>query len=281
MMIVIGLSSCLGDTNNTLTQDFTNYCVTYVQDAAGQSVMTAGTGYKVVTNVDKGTMNVEITNLRLPNNTNVNITLADQKYGFNTQGATTLSVPSYVSVANGTSHTVTSFKMEMYSRYLAGQSYPILVMSYTVDALYDVRVIYNPSYYWGTTTVTDENGNVYENKEVTSFYGVQFNTETHKALFGCIGAKFAESMPAMNMTFSNLEYDVNTYNYLVTGTDITPLIGDTPYPSFKITDFRLDGVWGGNQYLSFKCTIDTEKLKGTYTVRATLSIIPPQATANE
>lgn len=275
VLLMAGLSSCFGDTNNTITQEFTNYCITHVQDSNGGTITTSGTSYKLVTNVDKGTMTMEINNLRLPNNTNINLVIQDQSYGFSTTGATTLNVPSYTSIANGTTHTVTNFKMEYYNRYLNNQSYPILVLSYTVDLQYDVRVIYNPSYYWGTTTVTDENGNTFSNSEVTSFYGIQFNTETHKAIFGAFGAKFAEGMAAVNMQFNDLTYDTNTYNYVVTGNDITPLIGDTPYPSFKISDFRLEGIWGGNQYLSFKCTIDSEKVKGVYNVRATLYIIPP------
>lgn len=277
-IITVGLTSCLGDTKNTMTQDLSAYCLSYVTDNAGQEILSQGAGYRLITDINSGTMTVEITNLRLPNGIYINLTLPDQRYGVGDKGSTVINIPSYVSVANGISHTVNNFKMAYYSRYLGTQSYPMVVMSYNVDSMYDVRVVYQPGFYWGTTVVTDAaTGTQFVNNKQTSYYGVMFDTETKKASIGCMAAQFAEGMPSLSMTFSGLDYSVNTYSYTVTGTDITPTISGTPYPSYKITDLRMTGVWGGNQEIEFTCTIDTEKVKGTYKVYATLGIIPEES----
>ena len=86
--------------------------------------------------------------------------------------------------------------------------------------------------------------------------------------------QFADKMPALTMTFKNLPYILTQTHYTVSASELTPYIGETPYPDYKITNFSMTGNWDGSQTISFKCTIDTEKVKGSYDVRATLSILP-------
>lgn len=271
----MGLTSCLGDTSNTITQDFSAYCLSYVSDInTGTDIVTSGTSYRLLNDMDKGTITIEIGNLKLPNGTYVSLTVADQRYRYSESGAMTLSLPSYTSVVGGMSHTITDLKFEYYSRYLGQQSFPMILLSYTLDNQYTARVIYSPAYYWGTTNVVDQDGKVYVNSAQTSFYGVQFDTDKRTATVGAFSAKFAENMPALNMTFKDLPYVINQSGYSVTKEELTPYIGETPYPSYKITDFTMSGMWGGTQYISFTCTIDTEKVKGEYRVSAQLTIMP-------
>lgn len=279
-IVVIGLTSCLGNTSNTITQEFTPYCISYVTDVnTGVSTVNTGTIYKVNNNMDEGTLTLEIGNLKLPNGTYVSLNIADQRYTFNESGAMVVRIPSYTSVVAGMSHTITNLNFEYYNRYMGQQSFPMVVLNYVIDDMYAARVIYSPAYYWGTTTVTDQNGNVFTNTAQTSFYGVQFFPDKNTAAFGAFSAKFAENMPALNMTFKDIPYTFSPNGYTLVKDELIPNIGETPYPAYKITNFSMSGTWGGNQYVSFVCTIDTEKLKGEFHVSASLAIMPSNNTS--
>ncbi len=279
----LGLTSCLGSSTGTvLSQDFSPYIITLATDVqTNESLTNTSANYKVSTNTDKGICSMTLTNLKLSDGSYVNIEIPDQRYAFSEAGALVVKLPSFTSVYNGVSHTITDYNFEYYSRYLNNQAYPLIVSSFVVDNRNEVRIIYSPAYYWGTTVVTDSEGKVFTNKEQTAFYGVQFDADKKTANCIAWNMKFAENMPALNMLFKDLPYTLNQYSYTVSKDEIIPYIGDTPYPDYKITDFTMTGTWGGNQLLKFKCTIDTEKVKGTYDVVATLSILPKIETGSK
>lgn len=275
-ILTVLMTSCLGNTKNTVTQDFSPYCLSYVLDTTtGDNVVSSGATYKLVNNFDDGTLDIDISGVKMPNGTYIAFDIKGTRYGYNDNGAMSLYVPSSSFLAGGETHTVTDLRLEYYSRYLGNQSFPMLLLSYMIDSRYFVRVIYNPAYYWGPTTVTDQDGKVFVNTDQTSFYGVQFDLDTKKASFAALGAKFAEGMPSLNMMFKDIEYTMDAYGYKMEKAELTPTIGDTPYPSYKITDFKMEGYWGGVQYVTFTCTIDTERVKGTYRVATSLQIVPP------
>jgi len=253
----------------------------------GNSLLSSGASYRVLNNLDDGTLTLEIGNLKLPNNTYISMKVENQRYSYNESGAMVMRIPSYTSNVAGMSHTITNLDFEYYSRYLNQQAFPMLVMSYEIDGQYNVRVIYSPAYYWGNTVVTDQDGKSYTNSSQSSFYGIQFFHDTKVATFGAFSAKFAENMPAMNMTFKDIPFTLDQYSYNASIDELIPNIGETPYPNYKISDFRMTGTWGGQQTLSFTCTItDTDKetgavtVKGTYRVVAALSIMPPSTSSN-
>lgn len=276
IIAALGFTSCLGESDGTvIKQDFSPYIITYSTDLnTGETLTTNKAQYQLSVNPDKGLCKLTIQNLRLADGTYVNIEIPEQKYSFNQIGGMIVQLPSVVSNYNGSIHTITNYNFEYYSRYLNNQSFPMIISSFTIDATDEVRIIYNPSYFWGTTTVTDENGNTFVNNEQTSFYGIQFDNEKSEAMVAAFNMKFADKMPSLSMTFKNLPYHFNQYGYSASKDELTPYIGETPYPDYKITDFNVSGVWNGNMTVSFKCTIDTEKIKGSYDVQATLAIMP-------
>ena len=281
-MVVLGLSSCLGSSSNTMTQEFTPYIQTYVvETATGSGVLSSGTIYKVHNDIDNGTLSLEITSLKMPNNTFLTLNIENQRYSFNEQGAMVVRVPSYTLTYAGMTHTVTNLSYEYYSRYMGTQAFPMVNLSFDLDGDYSVRAIYSPAYYWGTTTVVDQDGKTFVNSDQSSFYGIQFFPETKKATIGAFSAKFAEGMPALNMTFEEVPFTLNQYNYSASASEIIPKIGGTPYPDYMITDLTMSGTWGGQQSLQFTCTITKEDeetnekvVTGTYRVSAMLSILP-------
>ncbi len=283
-IVVLGLSSCLGSSSNTITQEFTPYIQTYVvENATGSSVLSSGVGYKMYNDIDNGTLSIEIIGLKMPNNTLQTLKIENQRYTFNDQGAMVVRVPSYTMAYAGMTHTVTNLNYEYYSRYMGTQAFPMVNLSFDLDGEYSVRAIYSPAYYWGTTTVVDQDGKTFVNSDQSSFYGIQFFPDTKKATIGAFSAKFAEGMPALNMKFEEVPFTLNQYNYSANASEIIPKIGDTPYPDYKITDLKMSGTWGGQQSLQFTCTITKEDketnekvVTGTYRVSAMLFILPPK-----
>lgn len=291
LISTLGVTSCLPEPNNSVRQDFSANCLTFATDpATGESALNDGATVILTTESLKGEMSLEISNLKLPNGTYTNILIDKQKYSFNETQTMKLTLPSYTSSKDGITNTVTNFNFEYYSRVLAhpsiNQAFPMIVCSFRVKDV-DVRVIWNPAYYWGTTTVTDmSTGAVFTNKEVTTFYGRQFNLKDREAAVGAFGAKFAEKMPAMDLMFTKIPFSftgsdssINQMGYTIKKNEITPIIGQTPYPDYKVSNFVMTGVWGGSQQVSFTVTLNSEKMKGQYQVVSNLSIYPTSTTS--
>lgn len=281
LVFAVSLSSCLGETTNSVVQDFTPYTFCYVTDQQNNitSVSTDAT-LKLTTETNSGRIDINITNLKLPSGAYVNLELKDLGYTITDNGAQRISVPAYTSVVDGVSHTITSFTMDLYLRYLNTQAYYLMVCSYVIDSQYSVRVVYTPACYWGTTTVTDQDGKTYVNTNQTSFYGISFSPDKSRASLGCINAKFAEQMPAMSMNFDNVPFTANQYAFSLESNELTPTIGSVPFPSYKITDLKVRGNYDGPVTVEFTCTIDTEKVKGSYKVSAYLGVMPLQNSSN-
>lgn len=274
----VSLTSCLGDASSTITQDYTPYTFNYITDQETNisSVCTDAT-FTIKTEQTTGLIDIDIKNLRLPSGAFISLSLKNLSYTITEQGAQHISVPTCVSVAEGGSHQITNFNLDLYLRYINSQAYYLLDCSYIVDSRYSVRVVFTPACYWGPTRVTDQDGNVYDNTNQTSFYGISYSPDKTRATIGCLNAKFADKMPAMNMNFENVPYTLTQYGFTLEASEITPTIGGVPFPSYKITDLKVSGAYGGPVNISFTCTIDSPKVKGTYKVEASLGVMPSQA----
>lgn len=269
------LTSCLGDPENTITQDFSPYTFVYVVDnQTNQSSISDAATFKMKTETNTAKIDITIDNLKLPDGRYINLAIPNQAATVTEKGATRVAVPLCTSVVDGVSHTISDFQMELYMRYFNGQNYSLLVCNYTVDTRYSVRVVFTPAYYWGSTQVVDQDGKIFNNTAQTSFYGISFNPENGKATLGLIGAKFADNMPAMSMTFPDMPYTLTQYGFSVTADKVIPMINNVPFPSYTISDVRISGSYGGPVSISFTCTIDTEKVKGTYKVSASIEVLP-------
>ncbi|MDE5608664.1 MAG: hypothetical protein K2I64_07005 [Muribaculaceae bacterium] len=274
----IALTSCLGESTNIYTQDYSSYIFDSVTDnETSATVLSTSSTLKVKTDGNTGKVSIEINNLELPGSAGyINLNIPDRAVTITEDGAQRVYIPAVTSVANGQTHTVTGFEMKTYLRYLNGQAYNLLVLSYDVDSKYSVRSIFSPAYYWGTTVVVDGDGKSYTNDAQTSFYGFGFDPEKKTAKIGLVNAKFAENMPAMSMTFEEVPVTFGPNYFTIAAGEVTPKINNVPFPSYKITDLNVSGNYDGPVSIRFTCTIDTEKMKGSYQVTAQLYVFPPK-----
>ncbi len=280
LIAAVALTSCLGESTNVYIQDFSSYTFDYVtNNETSESISSTSSTFKIKTEANSGKVTIDINTLQLPGAGYINLSLPDRTPFITEEGAQRVSVPSFTSVVDGQTHTLTNFELLIYLRYLNGQAYNLIVCSYEVDYKYSVRTVYTPAYYWGNTQVIDQDNKMYVNSAQTSFYGFGFNPDTKKANIGLVNAKFAENMPAMSMTFEDIPYTLTQNYFTISANEIVPKINNVPFPSYKITDVSVSGNYGGPVVISFTCTIDTEKVKGSYRVSAQLAVFPP-ATQN-
>ncbi|MBD5213252.1 MAG: hypothetical protein HDS75_00330 [Bacteroidales bacterium] len=280
-IIGLTLTSCLGESTNVFTQDYSSFTFDLVTDnTTSNSVLSTSSTLKVKTDANTGRLTIDINNLELPGAGYINISLPDRIATIGEDGSQRVNVPAFTSVVNGQTHMVTSFDMKLYVRYLNGQSYNLLVLSYDVDSKYSVRTIFSPAYYWGNTVVIDQDNKSYTNTAQTSFYGFGFDPEKKVANIGLVNAKFAENMPGMSMTFETIPVTFAQNHFTMKADEVIPKINNVPFPSYKISDLTVSGNYGGPVAIQFTCTIDTEKVKGQYRVSAQLDVFPPKAVQN-
>lgn len=266
------MMSCLGDSESTTKEDFTGYCFNYVTDlSTGTSDMTWGGSYILETNYTDGVATLTINNLKLSSTQTVSLSFSNMKYSINEKGGFVLKAPSYVSSYNAQHHTITDFSLELYRRNIGSSYLPVMWLKFTVDSQYQVRVVYAPTTYVGSTVVTDAEGKAYTTSQ--PYYAVIFDPTKSKASFYIMGAKFAEMMPSMDMVFPDVPFVMNQTGFSLDKDELTPNIGNVPYKDFKITGLDVEAFFEGGMRVKFKCTIDTKSMKGEYTVTASLDAL--------
>ena len=118
---------------------------------------------------------------------------------------------------------------------------------------YKVVYIPNKSVCVGSTDVKSAMGN-FNTKETS--YLITFLSDT-KAEITVKNAKFAQNMPSVgDMVFSNLNVAYNEDGFVLTSSSLIPTIAGVPYPSFAISDLRMEVELEdlGDADFTFKCS---------------------------
>lgn len=105
--------------------------------------------------------------------------------------------------------------------------------------------------YYGTTNVR----NIASGTEfftVDPYYVLSFS-ENLTANVDIYGAKFAQNMPAQNMSFKNIPVTVTSNGCVLSVGDLVPEIGDVPYPNYPVTNFNAIVNFSSGVDLDFNC----------------------------
>lgn len=149
-----------------------------------------------------------------------------------------------------------SFKLSVLDRIL-GQNYlPIIVVSYTIDDKYTVTTIPRVLSYFGKTTITNlADGKKFETD--ATWYQLEMNPEKNLATLYVNGAKFAFEMPAMDMSFGDLNFIASGERVTFDKDALTPGLKQgasyVPMSAFPITDLGGQLMVKGTMDLRFKC----------------------------
>ncbi len=265
-------SSCLGDHEDdyTTTDKLTGY-FNVIFDNEGNQTYTSGVSYEVEWTYNNQTADLSITGLQLPGGQKYNtVTLADVPWKLNNRGWQDISLDHAVPSNIPAGLVFDRFNFQMLNRIYGSLQFPACSMiEYTVNNEYRIISLPQQTVEVGETRVMN-GGSEYKIAEAQSpFYYFILNPDNQSAFLVIQGAKFAEQMPAMNMKFPGLKFNVDEYgNIIMHGDDITPTLmkdgvtdinaAGTPFEGAKITNFVSDYRPGSGVDMTFTCTIATK-----------------------
>lgn len=258
--------------DNYMEQQFTG-CFNYIyKQSLNQGVMSKGTTYMFRWRADF-TADVYIYNAKfsamMPDGVDIVIeglkwTSAD---GIKSISATDV-VPSKVTMngalTDASAYVFDKLEISSFERRVSTHSpeyIPVINVAITIG---DIKVVTLQKYtvYFGSTGVVNSTaGTNFTSK--APYYAVTLDPETMKAKIEIFGAKFAEKMPSLDMTFSDVPFTASVTGYTLTCDELIPTIKNVPYPDYAITNLLGQGNLASGLNLQFDCM-------GVYTVRAQL-----------
>lgn len=271
-MVLSVTTSCLDNDNDN---DRISVQVKY--DRVFSSVRNSATGTTFNSPETVYTIEIDYTNrlMRIGVN-NIRLNQTDDSHTFVLEGvkltsATTdgalLAEASSLQPVDGI--TVTDLKVSLRDRVIDGIYRPVYSISYTVNSDYQVTVVPNTCYYFGTlTSVNDATGATFTKTNLP--VEVTFDLATNKAKMRLKGVKFVAAMPReLDMTFPGIDFTTSPTGYSLKASSIIPEIGEDPYPGYPITNLNATATMSsGKMESTFTCT--PEKM-GAYTVSLSLS----------
>lgn len=198
----------------------------------------------------------------------IDMLIKDLKYGTDKEtGALLITGSEIVPMVDGKPYEdfmVTTFRCEIRDYGLA--YLPDMSIVFTVNNVFRVTVIPTLTYYYGTTTVVNNaNKSTYETTD--PIYKVVIDPKNMTADITLHKARFAASMPAMDMSFKGVAVTPYNTGYDLKCDSLIPEIGDVPFPAYQITNLEGAEKFLDNMKLNFDCM-------GIYSVSAQLNSWP-------
>lgn len=276
-------SSCLGTKENeySATDKLTGY-FNVIFDDEGNQTFSQGVSYEVKWNYTSQKADFSILGLQLPDGQRYNnITLSNVDWKINNRGWQDITLSDATPSNIPSSLVFNNLNFQVLNRIYGNLQFPACSMiEYTIDNTYRVISLPQQTVEVGDTKVSDSAGNLYTVGESESpFYYFILNPSNQTAFVVIQGAKFAQQMPAMNMKFPGMKFEVDVYgNIVIHATELTPTLlsegttdinaPGTPFESAKITNFVADYRPGSGVDMTFTCTIATKNqpVPATYNV---------------
>lgn len=147
-------------------------------------------------------------------------------------------------------------------------------LSFSVNGKYKVTVFPTVMTFFGTTRVTNTSTNTIFQTTDTR-YAVTYDINKKKATIDLTGAKFLANMPAMNMTFADIDFHNDASSIWLEKDALTPSTVNggviTPYPNFPITNLTANIIPLGAAGLNFDCAANN---MGNFHVHVDLTDLP-------
>lgn len=268
-------SSCLGHQDNdySTTDKLTGF-FNVIFDSEGNQTLREGVAYEVKWNFsDNQTADLNITGLQLPGGVKYNSVLFnDVTWRINNRGWQDISLTNVTPSNIPAGLVFDKLNLQVLNRYYGNVQFPACTMiDYSVNGS-EYRIISLPqqTVEVGETKVYNQSGSPYVIAEANSpFYYFILSPADQSAFVVIQGAKFAEQMPAMNMKFPGMKFDVDEYgNIMIHASELVPTLlasgvndinaAGTPYEGAKITNFVSEYRPGSGVDMTFTCTIATK-----------------------
>lgn len=262
------ISSCNknDDDEDTVTEQAFSNCFAFVEDIAnGPSAYYDNIGFQIRLNYSKATAEVLVTNLRITSGTTYpTFKLVDMPFSIEKDGWINIQANNLTPEMGGYADIplLTNIRMRLYQRIIDQTYTPGFVARFTINGQYAVTASFANQYVFGTTESTADNGDKFTTS--ATVYGLLFDTNTRCVNISLIGARFVSSMPAMNISFTNVPFTMRGGKAYFTTESLTPTYEGTPYPSFPITNLSGEFDFGEGLDMTFGCA--PARLPNSYTV---------------
>ncbi|MDE6266250.1 MAG: hypothetical protein K2M07_02740 [Muribaculaceae bacterium] len=272
-VILLGLTSCLGDSDNEQIEKERIYQIfNVVEDTQkGTTEIVTGVAYQMEVNFTNMTMNLSISGLQVSQSAPAyNLEIQNVNFQINKQGEIVVNVPS---VSNG-AVTVSDFKFKKRMRSMGMEGIPVYDITYIVNGSYNVRSVQMSTFYFGQTETTII-GTESLFKTDETFYCVTFDPTVRKdgkpqARLFMYNAKFAPKMPEMNLMLLELYADFTVDGFTIKADEASVYTGTVQNPKeepdYAVTDFDMIGKFStgvefeytaaGRFHSSAKCGYD-------------------------
>lgn len=287
MAMVLSMQSCIGssdtpDYNQSISLKGYNH-VTEITSSSSDNVRLKAAKYNIGINMTANTLDLDITGAFDANGDETTMYLKNIKFSYSaTTGFTFSLAEATPTSSDGTEHKITGLNGNITQWAIVNSDQTayfymsLLQISYTLDSKYDVFATIETS--TGTspevlftncsTTTTAESVSPFSTTVTT--YMITFNSTT-SANVTLRSAQFSQRMPQTSMVFPNIPVTLTKDGYVLEAAEITPTINDTPMPSYKISNFKLEATNKGTvANTSFNCTISDVlyTVKGYGTMKA-------------
>lgn len=276
-LVAIASASCSNnDNNDTITeQTFTDFFEVSTDLSSSTVGYYQSLGYNLRLNYTTLTAEITISGLQLNDGTRYpTMTLSDIPWTVDRNGwkiaKTTMVTPSISGYANVP--VFNYFEMSLMDRVVddgqGGIYAPGVCFRMNIDNKYSITSSYTPQTLYGTTVSTDEDGESFTTGSTQ--YVLSFNTATRTANIILNNARFAAAMPmGLNMEFNNIPAYVNGSTLVFETEALTPMMNNTPFEAFPITNLKGHFNFAGDLEFEFVCTPRTSPKPYTVKVKCT------------
>lgn len=270
--IISLLSSCgseSNDNNHFITSQPFNDLFSVVDDRVdGVRAFYNNMGYIIELDYTDLTADVTISGLKLTDGTAYpTMILRDLPWKINSEGWSVITASNVKPEITGFGDipTFTSFELSLINRTIDVSSIPDLVTGgseskaflpgicakFTLNSRYSILSSMPIQYVFGKLT-SATTGTSYENKSVA--YVVTLNSDTRTFSILLKGARFIGAMPAMDIVFDNIPFNVVGTSFTFDVDKLIPKIGNDPFPSFPITNLKGSYDFASGLKMQFECT---------------------------
>ena len=278
LIFTLSLTSCLdNESGSVITNDaFIGFNkVNPVGDPANAKFKAAS--YKMALDFTKSTIELEINSAYEEDADAVVLNLGKLPFKMSSEGGYTVSVDQIKPKVNGQEsgrYLITNFKGKIWVYYknVGGklEELKIYEFSYIINNVTEVvAYTHQPLFNCPETKVTDQGGKLPEFK--TSLTQFQLTYNPTSANVRIINAKFAEGMPQMDMTLTEVPFVFTPNGLRIFAEKAVPSVNDTPFPQFTFQNFTMNVYGNGSEMtVRFTCPV-----KGSiYAVEAQGSVYP-------
>lgn len=260
-ILSMALVSCDSDGvyESRTEQNYSN-CFHYVLNLRTQNVSVfASPKYVIELDYVSSEAKIEIHNVKFAEGmSEINMVLENLTWKKNSNGYKEIKEVDVIPVVNGEampSYVITELNAGILDRYVVKNGVevydPIININFTINGMFEVTAVPKSITYYGSTTVESAGGEPFNTTD--PYYEIKIG-EDLIAEIDIYGAKFADKMPSMDMTFSGVAVTVRSgLGYVLESESLVPTIGETPYPDYLITDLSGAANFTAGLNLSFKC----------------------------